>query len=616
MEDFKRVLGIVFNNYIIKYAILIITVLMLFYTWQHGRYNGNYINSDGKGYYAYLTATFIYHDLEYGFIDQYESKYYAPESYVDFRREIDGEVANITFVGVALFWLPFFLAAHLGSMTFGLPTDGYAPLYQYAIGFAAVFYLMLALWGIKKFLELYRVNKYHVVLVQILILFATPIYFYTTVDASFTHIYTFSSIVLFFYFAKKYMLDRKTKHLYLTAFILGLTILMRPTNMMILAAIPFLAGDWNNLKSTVEDLFRKYKKLIVALVIFLSVLALQPLLYYLQVGQLFVWTYTGLGFNFLDPHMLDVLFSFRKGLFIYTPVLLFALPGFIYLYRKSKYQAFTLLGYCLIVLYIIASWRNWWYGMSFGHRAFLDHYIVFALLLGLALSDVRYKMFRYMIYVVTPFVIWLNMIQVYQYKNWILYWDMDEEMYWRVFLKTDKEYHGLLWREAKIKAQEQEKRVFESRFKNLTLHNTFVDNYEGQLPEINANNIEHSITHSGNTAIRLNLNNAYSPGLKTEVRNLSDTSKVFIRASAFVYVPENPDYNPYHLVFSIENKDGAYVYQSVDSNPKDIKVGEWNSIELLAEARDIKSVNDIVKVYVWYSGKREIIVDDLKVEFY
>jgi hypothetical protein len=27
-------------------------------------------------------------------------------------------------------------------------------------------------------------------------------------------------------------------------------------------------------------------------------------------------------------------------------------------------------------------------------------------------------------------------------------------------------------------------------------------------------------------------------------------------------------------------------------------------------------VNDIVKVYVWYSGKREIIVDDLKVEFY
>lgn len=616
MEDFKRLLGNIFNNYIIKYAILIITVLMLFYTWQHGRYNGNYINSDGKGYYAYLTATFIYHDLEYGFIDGYESKYYAPESYVDFRREIDGEVANITFVGVALFWLPFFLAAHLGSMVFGLPTDGYAPLYQYAIGFAAIFYLMLALWGIKKFLQLYGVNKYHVVLVQILIVFATPIYFYTTVDASFTHIYTFSSIVLFFYFAKKYMLDRKTKYLYLTAFILGLTILMRPTNMMILAAIPFLAGDWNNLKSTVEDLFRKYKKLIVALVIFLSVLALQPFLYYLQVGQLFVWTYTGLGFNFLDPHMLDVLFSFRKGLFIYTPILLFALLGFIPLYRRSKYQAFTLLGYCLIVLYIIASWRNWWYGMSFGHRAFLDHYIVFALLLGLALSDARYKIFRYMIYVVTPFVIWLNMIQVYQYKNWILYWDMDEEMYWRVFLKTDKEYHGLLWSEAKIKAQEQERRVFESRFKNLTLNNTFTDDYEGQLPEINANNIEHSITHSGNTAIRLNLNNVYSPGLKTEVRNLSDTSKVYIRASAFVYVPENPTYNPYHLIFSIENKDGAYVYQSVDSNPEDISVGEWNKIELLAEARDIKSVNDIVKVYLWYTGKREIIVDDLKVEFY
>lgn len=616
MEKFKEVLGFIFNNYVIKHATLIIAFLMLFYTWQHGRYNGNYINSDGKGYYAYLTAIFIYQDLEYGFIDEYESKYYAAESYVDFRREIDGETANITFAGLALFFLPFFLAAHIGSMVLGLPTDGYAPLYQYSIGFAAVFYLLLGLWGIKKFLEMYGVNKYHVALVQLLIVFATPIYFYATVDVSFTHIYTFTAIVLFFYYTKRYVMTRRSKHLYLTSFILGLIILMRPTNMMVLAAIPFLAGDWESLKSTVIGLFKEYKQLLIGLVIFLSVLAIQPILYYLQVGQFFVWTYTGLGFNFLEPHIYDVLFSYRKGLFIYTPVLIFAIPGFIYLFRKSKYQALTLLAYCLIVLYIIASWRNWWYGMSYGHRAFLDHYIVFALLLGLSLTDAKFKILRYMIYIVTPFVIWLNMIQVYQYKNWILYWDMNEEMYWRVFMKTDKEYYGLLWQEAKIKAQQKDKEVFEARFKNLTVNNAFFDDYEGELPDLNANNIEKSITHSGETAIRLNINNVYSPGLKTEIRNLQDTSKVLIHASAYVYVPENAFYNPFHIVFSIENKDGAYVYEAVDSNVDDISVGEWNLIELSAEARNIKSTSDIMKVYVWYSGKRQIIVDDLKVEFY
>ena len=176
MQDWKKITGNVFNGVIVKYATFLIAALVLFYSWQHGRYNGNYINSDGKGYYAYLTAIFIYQDMEYGFIDDYESKYYAPESYVDFRRDVDGGVVNITFAGIAVLFLPFFLMAHTGSMALGLPTDGYAPLYQSAIGFAAVFYLFLALWGIKKFLELYSVGKYHIVLVQILIVFATPIY--------------------------------------------------------------------------------------------------------------------------------------------------------------------------------------------------------------------------------------------------------------------------------------------------------------------------------------------------------------------------------------------------------------------------------------------------------
>ncbi|MEE4255684.1 MAG: hypothetical protein V2I47_01465 [Bacteroidales bacterium] len=616
MEKLRTVLGFIFNNYVIKHATLIIAFLMLFYTWQHGRYNGNYINSDGKGYYAYLTAIFIYQDLEYGFIDEYESKYYAPESYVDFRREVEGGIANITFAGIALFFLPFFLAAHLGSMVLGLPTDGYAPLYQYGIGFAAIFYLLLALWGIKKFLELYGVNKYHVALVQVLIVFATPIYFYTTVDASFTHIYTFSAFVLFFYYMKRYIMTRRAKHLYLSSLLLALIILMRPTNMMIAAAIPFLAGDWESLKSAFLGLFKHLKELAIALVIFFGILAIQPALYYVQVGQFFVWTYTGLGFNFLDPHIFDVLFSYRKGLFVYTPILIFAIPGFIYLFRKSKYQALTLLAYCLIVLYVISSWRNWWYGMSFGHRAFLDHYIVFALLLGLALTDTKYKVLRYLIYVATPLVIWMNMVQVFQYKNWILYWNMDEEKYWRVFMKTDEKYFGMLWREAKQQEQEEERKVFENRFKNLTANNTFYDDYEGLLPDLNANLIEKEITRSGETAIWLNIYNPYSPGIKTEIRNLRDSTRILLRASAYVYVPEHAAYNPFHLVFSVENEEGVYVYQSVDSNPEDIKTGEWNEIRMAAETKEIKSPGDIMKVYVWYSGKREVIVDDFTVEFF
>jgi len=419
MEKFKEVLGFIFNNYVIKHATLIIAFLMLFYTWQHGRYNGNYVNSDGKGYYAYLTAIFIYQDLDYNFVDDYEMKYYAPESYFHFKSDINGDVANITFAGIAVLLLPFFLAAHVGSLVLGLPTDGYAPLYQYGVGFAAIFYLLLALWGLKKLLEIYGVNKYHIILVQIILTFATPIYFYTTVDASFTHVYSFSMITLFFYFAKRYFMDAKSKHLYLTSLLFGLIVLIRPTNMMVLAALPFIAGSWPVLRDRIIGLFQVYKSLFVSLVIFGAVVSIQPLLYYAQVGEFFIWTYTGVGFNFADPHITDVLISYKKGLFVYTPILAFSLLGFIHLLRKNIFEALCLFGYMFLFTYIISSWWSWWYGMSYGHRAFLDHYIVFGILFGMALSDAKFKPARYMIYIATPVLIWFNMLQVYQYKNWI-----------------------------------------------------------------------------------------------------------------------------------------------------------------------------------------------------
>jgi len=37
--------------------------------------------------------------------------------------------------------------------------------------------------------------------------------------------------------------------------------------------------------------------------------------------------YSGLGFDWLEPHLMDGLFSYRRGWLVYTPVMLFALIG-------------------------------------------------------------------------------------------------------------------------------------------------------------------------------------------------------------------------------------------------------------------------------------------------
>jgi hypothetical protein len=55
--------------------------------------------------------------------------------------------------------------------------------------------------------------------------------------------------------------------------------------------------------------------------------SLQSIIYYLQSGYFFVYSYGREGFNFLDSHMIDILYSYKKGLFVYTPVTLIAMYG-------------------------------------------------------------------------------------------------------------------------------------------------------------------------------------------------------------------------------------------------------------------------------------------------
>jgi len=68
------------------------------------------VESDGKGYYAYLPAIFIYNDLNFGFFDEIEKeKYYDENLYYDYRSGAHGKVINKYYCGTALAELPFFL---------------------------------------------------------------------------------------------------------------------------------------------------------------------------------------------------------------------------------------------------------------------------------------------------------------------------------------------------------------------------------------------------------------------------------------------------------------------------------------------------------------------------
>ena len=88
--------------------ILIVTVVSSNLNWEKEDWKG-IIESDGKGYYAYLPAIFIYQDLNFGFFESIETgKYYDENLYYDYRSSANGKVIDKYYCGTALLSLHSF----------------------------------------------------------------------------------------------------------------------------------------------------------------------------------------------------------------------------------------------------------------------------------------------------------------------------------------------------------------------------------------------------------------------------------------------------------------------------------------------------------------------------
>ena len=103
-----------------------------------------------------------------------------------------------------------------------------------------------------------------------------------------------------------------------------------------------------------------------------AVLVPQLAIYYQATGRILVSSYGNLGFTFLSPHLWGVLFSVQKGLFFWSPLLLAAIAGFVVgARRKLPFLAATAV-VLAVDTYLIASWWDWQFGASYGHRGFVD----------------------------------------------------------------------------------------------------------------------------------------------------------------------------------------------------------------------------------------------------
>lgn len=406
------------------------------------------INSDGKGYYDYLPALFIYHDLSWTFLDTLKTDNYDHANYPGIYNELNNRKVNKYFVGTPLLMSPFFGIACLYDYVFQSKINGYSSSFQVAIYFASLFYLWLGLLYLRKLLENLEFEKSVIFITQILIVFATPIVYYTYYQPSYSHIYSFASICVFMYYGQQYIQKKENSKLILLSFLLGIICLIRPTNLLIVLIIPFLfSSPKEAFKFFIAQIRKYYWYFSVSLIIFFLIISIQLVFWHLQTGHFIIDSYSEESFNFSTPEIFNILFSYKKGLFVYSPILFIITIGGIFamVREKSFFKLSSLLLVLFVATYVLSSWWCWYYSSSFGQRSFIDFLPLFAILSAYFFRNLKQNI-RLCVSIFSIIFICITFIQIDQYSKYILSWEgMDKEKYWMVFLKTQDKYRGMLW---------------------------------------------------------------------------------------------------------------------------------------------------------------------------
>ncbi len=399
------------------------------------KYWKDVLKYDSRGYYAHLPAVFIFHDLHFGFLDEMDKVKYRGSHYYDYRHEVEGGIVNKYYCGTAVMQIPFFAIGHVHAKLSSHDADGFSKPYIFWLNMGSVFYLLIGLFFFEKILEGYRISKKNIRVTLLSLTFGTNAYLYYALDPGMSHVFSFFLMTWFAYVLFRSEGNPTRREIVGLGFMLGMIILVRPVNAIVVTALPFLMGDKEKKFLFFKTLWKEKGFSVLALFTMFAVISIQLILYKLQTGRFFVYSYGEAGFDFLNPHILDFLFSYRKGYFLYTPLALLSLSG---LYYMKRFSALALTAFLSFTIYILSSWYMWYYGGSFSSRVMFDYAIFVFIPLAFLLENTKGGKYKILFSLIFLLVV-VFQIQLYQYRHFDIHWaDMTKEMYWDNFLRIDK----------------------------------------------------------------------------------------------------------------------------------------------------------------------------------
>jgi hypothetical protein len=400
------------------------------------------IRSDGYSYYVYLPSWFIYGEAGLSSVARDCCGGEFPAFTAIIRWPGTNRWVNAHPIGVALFQTPFFLAAHGLTKWSNISPDGFTIYYQHAAGLSGLAWAVAGLFVLRTWLRRHFDEGVTTATLATLLL-GTGLYHYATYDSSYSHVYSFFLFSALLYLTETWWEDRRparSKTPVLLGLVAGLIVLTRHTNALFLLIFPLYGvRDVDSLRRALRAFVDRWRELAIIASIGALVILPQLLLYVRATGRFLVSSYGDLGFNFASPHFWGVLFSVQKGLFFWSPLLLLAVGGWMLGHRATRPFLTGALVVMLADVYLIASWWDWQFGSSYGHRGFIDTLPLFALgLASLFEWSAARPGRRTIVGGVVAAAVFLSVFQMLQYWNGVmpmadLTWDQYRSVFMRLY---------------------------------------------------------------------------------------------------------------------------------------------------------------------------------------
>ena len=510
--------------------ICLILLVIIDFSWFvfYAPWNFGYMKSNGDsfGYYCYLPATFIHHDLSH-----LRYSYYYSQRECGFSKDStkpvllqeahlykNKQVIKYT-CGIAILEAPFFFMGHAITRLLHMSTNGYSFYYMFFVHWGNILFVLIGLFLLRILLLKYFTD-FISAMVLLSIAVATNLFHFTVYKIGMSHGYLFTLYVVLMLATIRFFNRKDAISAVLLGTSAGLITLIRPDEIICLF-IPLFYGI-----SSARQLKEKFNLLVrqkvFYLVIFSFILCAVPQLIYWKAmtGKWLYYSYTSESFDFRHPHILQGLLGFANGWLPYTPVMVFAIMGILLLRTRLKEWWIPIVLFIPLHIYIIYSWWCWFYMNGLGSRPMIEAYALLALPMGLFYSwFLKKNILR---------LAGILLLKVFSAQQMMMTWQTGHSLllsegsspsfYINTLCKTSLSMQNL------VEFDINENQPDSLKCDHLIWRQDFEDS-------INDYYVKNGRGMSGNYSFLLNSNSRYSPSLDTTVSGCGLKPRQWIRIS-------------------------------------------------------------------------------------